>query len=1125
MPGRVVSRRFIGREHELALIQESLAAAATGTATTILVAGGAGMGASRLLDEALERASASSPPPLVLRGRSNGPADPPWAAVLDALAPALAAGSREELQALLRRDCRRILVGVPAMAALAAGMPEPLSSALEDPERRQPRALEALLRWLGRLAAEQPVILVLEDLHRADAATRSFATFVARLARDERIALVLAYQPDRLTREHPLRENLSVIEAGLRPPVHVDLAPLARREIAGLIEGIDGERPSASIVVLVAERSAGSPLVVEELAAARRELRNVSLTGSLADLVAARLDRRSPECRRVLRLLAPAERPMDRKRLAHAAAAYEELLAAERNGKSGSLPPRSASGPRRATEYLDQDLAAGLEEALEHGLVKAEPGDRVRIRHELVARAVVADLLPPHLPRYHAALAQAFSDVPIVAAVHWRAAYRPAEARRAAIAAGRLAAKRDAPQDALAAFELALELPAPTAPGAGDAHPPDLALMAGAGDAHPQDLALMPGAGVPSDAMGAGVPPDATGHDMEPVVELAQLAAEAAYASLHPTRAVAYAESALAALGERRDRLAHAVLQGRLGRYRLAAGDAPGATAALRRAADAAPREASIERARILALLAQERMIAGAFRDAERAAAEALEITTVIGDEAEPEAIHATTTLAVVRGWADHPEAAMPLLRHAMERARALGLAEEWWRACANMAVVLEVMGRPAEAIEEAFRNIAQAQADDLGAVYGNLLGGNVAGVLVDVGRWAEARELSLRALDWSPAGVPFVNAILNLVIVETESEAGEEAGRLLGRILVELETGGDLQFVVPAYQATASYALWSGDLADARRAAERGWARLRGSEDWVLVARMAATALEVEAAIVADALERRRIGDVAASRERATRILADAEAAVVRARVDDGGATGREPEASLATARAFHARLQGRDDPARWAALAERVRGLGDPYREARAKWHQAEAILGGAIQGPGGARDRTDARLVRVDAREPLLAAVSLATGLHARPLLRRLRELAGRAMIPFPTEAEALLDEPVAVPPGPRAAVSPGPVVDATVPDAAPVAARPPARGADTFGLSRRELEVLALIAKGRTNREIGDRLFISQKTVGVHVGNILAKLGVSGRVEAAAVAIRLGLEDGEGAHRDR
>ena len=359
----------------------------------------------------------------------------------------------------------------------------------------------------------------------------------------------------------------------------------------------------------------------------------------------------------------------------------------------------------------------------------------------------------------------------------------------------------------------------------------------------------------------------------------------------------------------------------------------------------------------------------------------------------------------MVRGWGDDPEAAVPLLRDAAERARALGLVEEWWRAGANMAVVLEVLGRPAEAIEEAFRGMAEAEANDLGAVYGNLMGGNVAGILVDVGRWAEARELCLRALDWSPAGIPFVNAILNLVIVETESEAGEEAGRLLGRILVELETGGDLQFAVPAYQATASYALWSGDLADARRAAERGWARLRGSEDWVLVARMAATALEVEAAIVAEALERRRIGDVAASRERANRILADAEAAVARARRRTAPPRPGSRRPASRPRGPSTRRLQGRDDPARWAALAERLHELGDPYREARARWRQAEAILGGAIAGPGGPRDRTDARLVRADAREPLLAAVALALGLRARPLLRRLRELAGRALITFP------------------------------------------------------------------------------------------------------------------------
>ena len=1061
MPGRA-TRRFIGREPELLRFDAAIAAAAAGTATAVVVAGTAGIGVSRFLDEGLARVAASSAAPLVLRGGAYGPADPPWQSVLTALGPLLAVRPDAELVALLSRDARPVVADLPGPAALVASVPALVSSALADPERRQPRALEALLRWLGRVAEERPIVIVLEDLHAADAATRAFATFIARTATHERIALVLSYQPDRLVRDHPLRANLAVIDTGLRPPVRIDLGPLARRDIAALIEGIEGERPSASIVVLVAERSAGSPLVVEELVAARRELRNATLTVSLSDLVSARLARRGPECRRVLRLLATAERPMDRARLARAAEAFEEL-------RAGHLPPRSTSGPRHAADVLSADLSAGLDEALEHGLVRQGDDGLLRVRHELVTRAVLADLLPPQVPRYRAALARAFEDVPIVAAHHWRAAYRLAEARAAAIAAGRRAMRLEAPEDALAAFELGLELPGPADPAPGDGP-----------------------------------------------AELAQLAAEAAYASMRPARAVAYAESARAALGERRDRMAWAVLEGRLGRYRLASGDATGATTAFRRAAETVPPEASVERARILALLAQERMIAGAFADAERAADRALELARMLGEAAEPEAIHALTTLATVYGWGGRPDAAPGMLREAQARADALGLAEERWRATANLTSVLELLGRPVEAVDETFRGMAWAAERDLDAVYGNLLAGNVAGVLVEIGRWAEARELSLRALDWSPAGIPFVAAILNLVIVEIDTEAGEEAGLLLGRILVELETGGDLQFAVPAYQATAAYAMWSGDLADARRAAERGWARLRGTEDWALVARMASTALEVEAAIVVDARDRRRIGDVAASRERANRILAEAEAAVARVRAEGDALGLSEPEACLAMARAFHARLMGRDDPSNWADLAARWHALGDPYREARARWRQAETILGGAIAGPGGNRDRTDARLVRVDAREPLAEAVRLGLGLRARPLLRRLRDLAGRAMLPLPPEVDALLAEPAAPPSPVTAAVAAEPVAaapSAVVLMTAPAAATP---GQDTFGLSRRELEVLGLIAQGRTNREIGDRLFISQKTVGVHVGNILAKLGVSGRVEAASVAIRLGLE---------
>ncbi len=64
-------------------------------------------------------------------------------------------------------------------------------------------------------------------------------------------------------------------------------------------------------------------------------------------------------------------------------------------------------------------------------------------------------------------------------------------------------------------------------------------------------------------------------------------------------------------------------------------------------------------------------------------------------------------------------------------------------------------------------------------------------------------------------------------------------------------------------------------------------------------------------------------------------------------------------------------------------------------------------------------------------------------------------------------------------------------------------------------DELGLSARELEVLQLVATGRTNKQIADQLFISPKTVGTHVSNILAKLGAERRAEAAALAQRLGL----------
>jgi DNA-binding NarL/FixJ family response regulator len=118
--------------------------------------------------------------------------------------------------------------------------------------------------------------------------------------------------------------------------------------------------------------------------------------------------------------------------------------------------------------------------------------------------------------------------------------------------------------------------------------------------------------------------------------------------------------------------------------------------------------------------------------------------------------------------------------------------------------------------------------------------------------------------------------------------------------------------------------------------------------------------------------------------------------------------------------------------------------------------------------VLGAGGARAAAVAAL---------RGALAVARELRIAPLVREIESLAERARI----ELE----------------------------ESPPAASREPGAG---LGLTRRELEVLRLIAAGRTNREIAARLFVGQKTVATHVGNILAKLGAANRVEAVAIAGR-------------
>ncbi len=1094
MPARFSSARFVGRERELARLAQALEGAVAGRSSTLLISGSSGLGASRIIDEAERRIAALPEPLAVVRCRSRpGRAGDPYAPV--------AAGLERLVGGLPDRELARVAgTGAEELANLLPGIVSrldglgllPARPTVTEPERRQSRMLESILGLLLRIGERVPVVLALEDLQSADAGTRALATFLARVSRPGRLFVVATYQPDELTRSHPLRVALAAMADATDPPSELALQPFDRDELAELIEAIEGERPSASVLLLVAERSRGNALVAEELLAARRELAGASLTGSLDELVMARLAQRTPECRRILRLLAPAGESLRIDELAAASAAFE---------RSADRPaPRSSGAPRRGGGILEPDLAVGLVEAVEHGFIAldrepAEAGTRaggaadgssdrialtpsaaaalpadatVGFRHEVIARAVEADLLPAQRRRHHSALAAGMADRPGSRARHHLAAHEPGPARAAAIEAAKLAEAIDAPGDALAHLELALELDDRSIPSGGRADP-----TAPAG--------------------------------------LLARSADAAFADGRPTRAAAFAESAIARLDERADRVALALLYERLGRYRRASGDQDGSIVAHRRALELIPAEPTRERALVLASLAQVRMLEGMFSESERLCREAIEVARVVGPAARGEEGHAICTLGISRAWGEDPEAGVALLREARTIAEELGRLDDIFRATANLTTALDLLGRRREAVDVAMTGIEAARSAGQEAIYGNFLRGNGADSLFLLGRWEESRRLGETALEWSPVGVNFVNAVSNLAIVEIEARAGERAGRLLGRLLLELETVPDAQDSVPAYRAAASFALWRGDLGDARRAVDLGWARVRETEDWVLMAKMAATVLEVDAWAVAEARERRDLPALASARAQAHDVLEAAEAAVSRAGVARTIGSRREADAFLATARAFQARLDGRDEASAWDALARAWESLGIPYQVARARWRQAEAALA-AGDGPRG----------RTAARRPLLEAVRLARELGARPLLRELEELAGRARIQVP---EVAVGGP-AQPPEPEGA----PVAVAVGPPPAEPAGRAtggvgiarefvgPARPkAAVFGLSPREREVLLLLAAGRTNREIGEHLFISQKTVGVHVGNILSKLGVSGRVEAAAVAIRLGLTE--------
>ena len=870
----------------------------------------------------------------MLRGCAFGPAtDSPYAPLVRALRPALAALPDDELRRSSARPPTSWCGSCPSSATRLGGTANAGSVALTTvPERRQARLLEGILGVLGRLGERRPVLLVIEDLHRADAGTRTLVTFLARIARAQRLAIVGTYQADAIRRDDPWSVDLRSLDGAPRPPDRLTLGPLGRDDLARLIEAIEGERPSASVLVVVVERSGGRPLVAEELLAARRELPTVSLTVPFEDLVLARMAVRSPECRRVLRLLAPAGRPLSRATLAAVAEAFEI--------DADGGPPRSSSAPRRGDGVLDADLAAGLEEALDS---RVRPRERGRGRPAPRAGRAGGRGRPPAVGARSAITRAGARRWPIGRS--WRCITTRSPSIR------RRPARRPSPR--------------PTSPPRSTRRPTSWPRSSWRSRPRaPRRPAGDPARGVATAAKPTG---RVRGRPISPI-----RAAEAAFAADRPVRAAAYLDATIGAADAPAGpdparphlRPARPVPAGR-GRRR---GRGRRATTGGRARPDERHRppappsspgwpSCACSRAR-----SRWRRSWPATRSASRAPA---------GPSAAVWELHATTTLGVSLGWRADPDAAVAMLTDARRMAEALGDLDELFRVYANLTTVLDLAGRHEEAVAVAFEGIAAARSAGLEAVYGNFLRGNAADSLFLLGRWEEARSLSMTALEWLPAGVNFLNTLVSLATVEIElsarrgrrAAAGPDPARARGRPRrpAGRAAAPGVRVVRPVARRPRRRAARRRTWLDAR-ARDRGLDprradggdRRRGRGG--VGGRGAGAARPGGAGRGARARPRRR-----ASRPRPWCAATASTRPSGRGGSPMRGWRRRAPTAAGSTAATT--RRRGATVGDAWAALKI-------PYETARARWREAEARLG---SGAG--------RAGRADARAPLLEAVEIA------------------------------------------------------------------------------------------------------------------------------------------------
>ncbi|MDQ1461224.1 MAG: hypothetical protein QOI08_2708, partial [Actinomycetota bacterium] len=855
---------------------------------------------------------------------------------------------------------------------------------------------EQLLGVFERLTERVPTLLVLEDLHWADRSTRELFVYLAGSLRRASMVLVGTYRSDDLHRRHPLRTLLAELDRS-GSIERIDLARFDRDEVRELISAIVGGEPPADLVERTFLRSDGNVFFAEELLAVDDDY-GPSMPPTLREIVLARVDGLSDAAQQVLRCAAVIGR-----------SAEHRLLEA-------------------AAELPRADLLAGAREAVaQHLLLTDGLGLEYRFRHALVREAVEEDLLPGDRVVLHTRVAQALTDHP-----GW---FDGGTAQVFAQLAAHWDAARDSPRALVAALDAARAAEHIYAYGE-------------ALDRAEHILALWPQV------------PDAESLTGMHHIDMLRYAAVQAEMSGATDRALDYVKAALAEVEPNEDPVIAGLLHERYGRYLwMLSRSWTDILEHCHEAVRLVPDEPSAARAKVLATLGQQLMLAARNGEAVTVCEEAIAVAQSVGERVIEG--HARNSLGTALGGIGRMDEGLAELH----RAREIALETQSWadvaRAAVNEGGALQTMARHEEAVSISLDGAEIARAHGLDRAFGMFLRLNAAESLRILGRWDEADEQLREVESADPLGIDewrLAGQECLLAVGRARFDTARRNAEQMQAVLREESSPRDNLAIEHALVAIAA---WSGD-------------EVRALQLTVDAMGAPVDALSLCSDVGIEVL----IEGIGAGASAASHARDDATRTAIVRNVDDLGGLldswidadrwdGGKPGAFAALRAhiaAEVARASATDAPTAWLEVAELWAGHGMRPRAAYAHFRAAEAFL------------RDDAR----DAAAPSAReAYELASSIGWTCLRDAIVSLARRGRLDL-----------------------------GVVNDAGP-------SPADRYGLTARELDVIALVAEGRTNRQIADALFISVKTASVHVSNILGKLGVSNRGEAGAAARRLGL----------